>query len=381
MTQHDDLTSAHRALPRLIYLAAEFKPLIPSKELLTLVPQGDLIREAAKYGIAGLGPQLGVSAEQGATIVQAGREAGVGSIDEFKLTVASLISNSLELKRDDYRLDAYLALQSQLHQYLSGNDDTLVANEEASLDTLGDHWGDIPKFNSGVTPLDDLLGGWYQGLFTVLAKPGTGKTSFMLSLMESLRANSVFDELWFYEMEIPKNLMLYRMQPMVGRVKFKSTDKLRCGLVTSQQILRDVIDNPNPSRAIFIDGPDVMSGSAGDKKRFAIESIYRDCIAVKERSGLVIVSSQVKQTTGRISLESGAEAWNKSWYSDAMIGLQRLGSSGSSLTQIRAVCPKNRFGISDREVNFLYDYGELAWRPGKGGVTQANSEGEDEWDD
>lgn len=351
---------------------------MPSKRLIKLLPQGDLIAEAASTGLSGISAQFDVSGDQITSLWQEGSKTGSGSTKEFRMIVAQYLTAELENRRDELLLDEWLDRISEVSSYLRGSEQNLVAGEEVPLDAPDDDT-DFPKFQSGFEPLDDVLGGLYQGILTIMAKSGHGKTSFMLSLMEAMRKHDVADELWFFETEIPARLMMYRMREARKRTKFRHNDKLICGSTTSANILRRVIDDPNPNRVIFVDSPDVMAGGLGEAKRFGIESIYRDLVAVKERSQLVVAASQVRRRDRtNLSMESVAEAWTKVHYSDMLVGASKLGRVVRDLQQVRLIASKNRFGIADQEVTFGYNYANLSWKSsGERPNSTVTADGED----
>lgn len=351
---------------------------MPSKRLLKLLPQGDLLNEAANSGLAGISAQYDLNQDQLLSMYQEGSIGGPGSSNEFRMIVAQYLTAELESRRDELLLAEWLDRMSEVSLYLQNSTQELVTNEEVPLDTETDD-NDIPKFYTGFAPLDEVLGGCYQGILTLMAKSGHGKTSFMLTLMEALRANDVADEIWFFETEIPARLMMFRMRQARKRVKFRHKDLLICGATTSSAILRRVTEDPNPNRIIMVDSPDVMAGGLGEGKRFGIETIYRDLVAVKERSKLVVAASQVRRRDrSNLSMESVAEAWTKVHYSDMLIGASKLGRVVRNLQQVRFSVPKNRFGIADQEVTFGYNYADLSWEePTERPRTQNTDEGDD----
>lgn len=351
---------------------------MPEKRLLKLLPQPDLLVEAAIHGLSGITSQFGIPQAQVNELYQEGGSLDPGSAAEFRSLATQVIAGELDLRRDEFTLSEYLDRMAILNGYLTAGDQSLVANEDIPLDIVTDI-GRLPKWESGFSPLDTILGGCYQGILTLIAKSGSGKTSLMLSLMEAIRSTSKSAELWFYETEIPSTLMLYRMKDIRERVQFTSRDRLICGDVTSDEIVRRVKSDPNPNRVIFVDSPDVMSGGSGEGKRFAIEKIYRDLVTVKEHSALVVVASQARRKDRGITLESVAEAWVKVHYSDMVIGMTKLGRIVQGLSQVKLSVPKNRFGMADQEITFGYNYANLEWKlaEGKRANVVNTEEGED----
>ena len=342
------------------------------------MPQGDLLSEVALSGLEGGSVQFNIDPDQIQVMYESGSINGSGSADEFRMLASQYLTQELELRRDEFLLAEWLDRIAEVNVYLKNKSDDLVGSEEISLNAEVDD-EEMPKFWSGFGPLDEVMGGLYQGIITIMAKSGHGKTSFMLSLMEAFRQSNVADELWFFENEIPVRLMMYRLRASRQRTQFKSGDKMICGFTSSAEILRRVIEEPNPNRVIFIDSPDVMAGGMGENKRHGIEAIYRDMVSIKERSMLVVAASQVRRRDGRtLTMESVAEAWTKVHYSDMLATAVKLGPIVRGYSQVRMTVPKNRFGLADQEVTFGYNYADLSW-DFNGGQAKAVNVDEDDW--
>lgn len=331
-----------------------------------ILPQSGLLEEVVNSGLVGAAVQFDTSDDQIQKLYQDGSAGGRGSVDEFKMIICQYLIAELELRRDELLMAEWIDRVSEVNAYLTSKASDLISNQEISLnDTVTFDDTDIPKFYSGFHPLDNVLGGLYQGILTIMAKSGHGKTSLMLSLMESLRNDNVSDEMWFFECEIPARMMMYRLRPARKRTRFTEADRIICGSITSSQILARVREKPNQNRIIFVDSPDVMAGGMGEMKRFGIEAIYRDLVAVKELSQLVVVASQIKRgVRGQLSMEAVSEAWTKVHYSDMLVGATKLGKTENNLSQVRFIVPKNRFGRSDQETTFGYNYADLTWKNG-----------------
>lgn len=325
------------------------------------MPQGQLVAAVAKHGTQGTAADLGVSTDQLENLITAGAGSSEGSLEEFRMLAVQAALSELEMRRDDLPTTAWVkevsALQFVLEDSLSNE---LVRHETASLGDLPvlEH---IPKFNSGFVPLDQSTGGLYQGILLLIAKPGHGKTSMMLSIMEALRKKNAASSLWFYETEIPMKLMRWRMKPITERTEFKKEDLLVCGNLSIPDIVRQVDEAPDPERVIFIDSPDALAGGSADTRRFVLESIFRDLVRLKSVCKMVVVSSQPRRNDSKITLESGAEAWAKAWYSDIIVGVSRVNELQGGGHRVRLSVVKNRFGIPDQEVSFRYNYGDLSW--------------------
>lgn len=365
-------------LSRLFYLAAEVSPQKPKRELMKLVPQGDLIFSIVDKGLAGTAEDLDVPLSQLQNLYDEGAVSGRGNPEEFRTLIAKVILSELELRRENINMSSYLSMVRDVNEYLTLVNTRLIQSEESDLGDLSS--GDseiyqIPKFDTGCNPYDMLIGGFYQGITTIIGRPGHGKTSHLISIMEGSRSTNSASSLWFYEQEIPLNLMLYRMGHTARRTSFiKGKDRLICGQKTILDIEDDVANDPDPGRILFIDSPDVMAAGTGDEKRFAIEEIYLGLIRLKPLCRAIFVTSWPRRKDREITLESGAEAWAKAWYSDIIIGLAKLGKAPGGYNHVKLTSAKNRFGPADNHLTFLYNYETLSWD-----TSQTNPESDDDW--
>lgn len=365
-------------LSRLFYLASEVNPQKPKKELLKYIPQSDLIFSIIDKGLAGTAEDLDIPLSQLQNLYDEGSVSGRGTPEEFRTLISKVILSELELRRESMSMSTYLSAVRDVNEYLTLSNANLVRSAESDLGEFSEGNTDlyqIPKFDTGCSPYDLLVRGFYQGIITLIGRPGHGKTSHLISIMEGARSSGIASSLWFYEQEIPLNMMLYRMSHTARRTKFiKGKDRLICGQKTISEIEDDVAREPDLERILFIDSPDVMAAGTGDEKRFAIEDIYLGLIRLKPYCKAIFVTSWPRRKDRVISLESGAEAWAKAWYSDIILGLTKLGRASGGYNQVRLTSVKNRFGISDVNLTFLYDYESLLWD-----TTQTNPEGDDDW--
>ncbi len=364
-------------LSRLIYLGSEYQPELPGKALLRYIPQVEILEAVIKKGIEGTSAQLDIPLEQLESLYQEGKASGKGNVEEFRTLLSKMMLTEVEIRREQITLSTYLSNIKDISSYMEREGIVIVQHEEEDLGEFseGNDIIEIPKHNSGFIPIDLLIGGFYQGITTVIGRPGHGKTSLMITLMEEYRKSAQASSLWFFEVEIPKPLMLYRLSPLTNRTKFeKGKDRLICGSVSIGEIEAMVKENPDPDRIILIDSPDTMAAGTGDKKRFTIEDIYIGLIRLKPFVKSIFVTSWPRRNDRNITLESGAEAWAKAWYSDIVIGMAKLGRVGQGYNTVRLNCVKNRFGIADNDITFKYHYGDLSWE-----IDMASVGGNDDW--
>lgn len=350
---------------RAIYLAANCRINIPNI-IARNVEQGVTIQEVAQRGILGTATEMGVDPQQLWELYQRGEKLGPATEDELRTILTLMAQENLESEKESYALSEYMKAYGEVNDFLTGKGTSIIAKEEVSLGT-NFQGSDIPKWNTGFQPLDLLLkDGLYQAILTIIGKTGQGKTSIMLALMAYMRIEGIIDEAWFYETEIPMQLMLYKLKHLrdSGRVEFDPRDMMLTGLTSTQEIMKSIQSNPNKRRAIFIDSPDVMAGDAGEGKRFAIEHIYRDLVAIKDMSQVVIVASQGRRNDKQMTAESVAESYAKAQYSDILIGIQKgppTSQEGQVWNNVQMNVAKNRFGASDIGITFPFNYSTLEY--------------------
>lgn len=346
-------------LPRLVFLAAKHSPVLP-RIILRWLPQSDLIKQVAKVGIAGAHVELGVEATQLQKLFEKGAKEGAGTLEEFKILVANVCVEELELSKEELSFSKFMQSFASIHKWLESERDLVGYAEASLLDP-----GEIPeqiKWDTGFDPLDLVTGGLYQGIWTFIGRPGDGKTTMFLTFMEELRKSNAASSVWLFETEIPMNLMLYRAQPILKRTKFVEDDRIITGLTPVEEIIDRLDADPDPERVIIYDSPDVLAaGGESDQRRFVLEEIYRNLVRVKSRCKAVLTASQPRRKDRYLSLESVAESWAKAWYSDGVITLGKAGGTPGSFETVQLRVVKNRFGISGQDLKFQYHFGSLEW--------------------
>lgn len=348
---------------RALALADKLRIRIPD-DLANILPSGKLIQKIGEVGLFGAEAcgYTGVTEFMGE----------VGSIEgtaaEFKTLVFSLVNEEITVR--DLPLDSLIQITQTAAEFMRS--DGLLTFTEVSMDPRdsADVRDDLVKWPTHFSPLDTAFGGKvYQGILTLMGKPGFGKTSLILSIMNEIRRHETASSQWFFQMEVPAAMLQWRIHQMNGAC-FTKADRLITGVYTMAEILKMNEASPDTGRIIYIDGPDVMAGG-GDKRRFDLEQIYRDMVILKQKCKLVVCTSQVRKNDRVLSQESVAEAWAKSWYSDMICGITRIreGSNGNS-SVLRLAALKNRFGPNNGQCSFRYDYADLSWRMGsQEGVT------------
>lgn len=345
---------------RLVFLASELHIAIPSA-IVKNVHQGDLIQSIASEGLHGAASTYSISVEQLENLRWQGSQVGPASEQEYRNLLVKQAVLNLEENRHDIHITKYMAMMRQVTDFYFIESGNLIENESVALDEIHNiELGSVDRFGSGFEPFDMITGGFYQGIFMMTGKTGHGKTTAMLALMKYLRQNNMVDEQIFYETEIPLKMMKYKLR-MIKDV-FSSKDILRCGHANIDMMIEHAKENPNPNRVIYIDSPDVMAGGTGEGKRFYLESIYRKLIMLKDLSKMVVVASQAKQKGNDIELESASDSFDKTRYTDCMMGWKRLRVLPDGYSIIRVNTPKNRFGLPDQAVTFQFDYNTFDYR-------------------
>lgn len=342
---------------RLVFLLARHKMLVPGS-VARFLPFGNELKNLHK-GIGELGP-----VEEFGPLYEEGSKLGDGTSDEAIAITSRLVEGSTQLDTSG-RIALYHELIKWGEKHKTGTE--MVYAELLLEDTPGRPF-EIPKFDTGFVPLDEITGGFYQSLVVIMAAPGTGKTSIMLTMMEELRRNNQAESLWFFENEIPSGMMQGKIAPILKRTEFiPEKDRIFCGPYDSDQIVELVAKDPCPDRVVFFDSPDVVFQSGGER-RFDLEKAYRDMVGIKSLAKMIVVASQPRRNDRQLTMTSVAEAWQKAWYADIMIALQRNG-----LSQLLSRVVKNRFGHNMQSLYFDYDYIDLSWH------FSSNGSGESEW--
>jgi len=357
-------------LARLVYLLAANQITLP-KELRRFLDGGDWLSELY-LGLSAGAQTAGAPLEHLQDLYLQGQSLGKGSREEAFRIIGEAIDNALKDQEIPIaeKLKVYEIISRCIRQ------DPILEEGIVKLSSSFNGTGRVTKWDTGFTPLDMAVQGLYQGLLVLMGKPGSGKTSLMISIIESLIKGHPELSILFVQNEIPKDLMLARIGVLKGRAEFKPQDLLVCGSWSGKEILSYVQEHPDPNRVVIFDGPDVVSGQGGaDNRRFVLEETYQDLIRVKQTSRLVICSSQARRQDRILELGSVAESWAKAWYADMLIGIQPAGGVGGFAQRVRLKTLKNRFGPPNGSVLFRYDYADLSWS------LLADRGGDDVWEE
>lgn len=350
-----------KRLARLVYLSFKMRdktPTIP-KSLRRYLSNIEVI-ETARLGLVATASELDIPVERLRKLAKSGKKYGREvSPKEFRLLVAREIEGHSKL--DDLPLNSKLKVLGILDLFVNLPDNSMVALEEVSLGEVKDI-AEIDKWDSGFTPIDLVTGGLYKGVLVIMANPGGGKTSTIISIAEAIKRTHPKWSIIFFEEEIPQKLMLSRMRTVFERVTFTKRDVLVTGGTTIQEIMDRLKERdkkyPKERRVIIIDSPDTMPGLSGENRRFILGDIYRDLVRIKQhkQTELVIVASQPNRKKGAMTLTSLAESWEKAWLVDLVISVTKAG-----YRKLRMKVLKNRFGLPDQEVLYDYNFEDLTF--------------------
>lgn len=365
-------------MPRLVYLAAKLErtAIKMPREIRRFVPNFDLYEETAKNGLEGAAESLDLPRAQMNKLYDLGKEQGKSaSLAEFRMLIAREVLENESL--DDLPMPRRLAMMSLLDRFVNNAGDEIITTDEAQLSTK-EIPPDIPKWLTGFTPLDRVLGGQgvYQGILMVMARPGEGKTSSMISIMEAIKKTHPSWQMMFFEQEIPLRLMLARMRPVLQRTTFHDSDLIVCGQLTIDEIIRKLDKPPAKGekpqkRVVFIDSPDAMPGLDGENSTRELGSIFRKLVKIKERAELVVVSTQPnRRESGKMTKTSTANSWEKVWYVDMMVAQYKLGAT------MQMHCLKNRFGVEGLEIQYQYNLEDFTFD-----ANLISDTTEDDWSD
>lgn len=361
---------------RLIYLLTEHRVDVP-KSLLRYLPFWRDWLPELKHGLSAAARAAGASTEHMMQLYAQGAASGKGSRAEALHLLGEMVDDEVSATNGHrLSLDEKLNLYQELAGLLSSGE--MLQNTEVEL-ANAPKVSQIPKWDSGFTPLDVLTGGLYQGVMILVGMPGLGKTSLMLAIQERIAALGSAGGTLFFQNEIPMQLMLGRLnQGPLRRTAYRATDRLICGSFGTEKVLSVLERMPQEQQretVVFFDSPDVVVGSDPETRRFVLEHAFQVLVQAKQLCKLVIVSSQPNRRTAEAPRLSGlAEAWSKAWYADIVIALSR-GRRIGGLPQLKLTLLKNRFGPPEGSVLFHFNLADLSWDPG----SLAAEEDDDVW--
>jgi len=361
----------HDRLARLVYLTDKLgRPCLKvPRDVRRYIDNWELYEEVAKQGRKAAAVSLGISSEQMQELWRTGKHEGAPTLAEFRLLISDEILTSGRIA--DLAISKRLSIIGSLSRWTADKADDILEVIERTMQTKGQEIPTkIPKWDTGFVPLDLVLGGCYHGILMLMAPPGHGKTSTMVALMEAIKRTHPQTRHYFFEMEIPDEMMWARIAPALNRTTFEKGDVVITGSQTIEDIQKRLdADPPNPERVVYIDSPDAMPGLHSDSRRLELGHVFRQLIPIKQQSRLVVVASQPRRVDGAaMTIASPAESWEKTWYVDMLCSVAKIG-----LNRMHMKVLKNRFGLDGQEVQYNFDLESLVVDPAL--VEAAN----DEW--
>jgi GTPase SAR1 family protein len=341
-----------RLLSRFLYILHTNQELRVPKELIRYIPGGQWVQQVGEYGAGA----TDVNISMVEALLAEGEKLGPGDSKEGVIILQKMVDMTLRNETKlttNQRLKVYRMLEG-LRAIMSEQTVEIDLSDPGEIE-------EIPKFDTGFQPFDAVTGGFYQGIFLLMGPPGSGKTSLMIALMETLRKNDYEGSLLFLENEIPASMMKGRFSHVFRRTKFKKGDKLICGPWNAHHILAWVKDNPDPNRVILFDGPDVIiGGDASQGTKAFIADEYITMIEMKSYCKAIIASGWPNRKSNQVAhFNDVGDAVEKARYADCIIGINPMANNTLQLLGL-----KNRFGPPNLDLTFGFDYGTLVWQPG-----------------
>lgn len=345
-------------LARLFFLACELRPQLPENTLLSqLKDWSSIIRAGAVHGLGGSSEALpGVSYQQLSSFYEAGIESGATpDINEFRSLLSGLIHSKVCSNEALSSIDK-IRLAGKLDKWLSKDTGYTV---DVSLDW--DAEVETPPFTeTGWFPIDKIHGneGTAQGITTVLSRPGVGKTTAALAIALNWRRRDIGSVIML-QTELSPAMVLSKVKVMAEPGLFRTgVDRIVFGTRNCEQVMDEMIQNPDPDRLILFDS---ITGYAGQgdtpasRERFA--NLYTMLCQAKNTSRMAMAFTHVKRGTQLADIESAAGSSAIERFSDYLDFMSSDGSVGPDGTvEISVRSLKNRWGQVQNPVRFNFDY-------------------------
>lgn len=347
---------------RLFYLACEYRPDLPSSELMRMLGKGwsEVVSAGARHGLSGSTVALPeTDMTQLAQLYMTGAESGAtGDAQEFRSALASAIYAKI-CGNESLSVMDQIQLTTSLGKYYEGR---TSANTDEVIDW--DQQIDMPPFcKSGFWPLDDICGprGIPQGVITLLARPEQGKTTVCLSLAATWRRQNIGNVVMI-QTEMAPSALRMRIDEMTkddGKIFQSGIDKVYFGRRNADKALDELIKNPDQNRLVIFDSViGYTGGGDGPDTRTRYAELYDLLMQVKNGCRFVVAAHHVKRGVGDIpDQEAGAGSATIERQSDCLYVLEKDPSPRpDGLLSARFKHLKNRYGGYQRDVRFLMNY-------------------------
>lgn len=338
-------------LHKLVYLSNEVGlPGIP-KALKHYVPYYDLLMSISTNGITSAALMNDVPTERLERLYLEGKDSYPNGCtpQDIRAILTKIIYTRIE---DDKamamgeRLSLYHTLQT-FNQGIS----SLVESDIGTF--VGDGVDTLKVVPSGFAPIDYLNGIMPHTLMLIGAHSGSGKTSIMLSISDSI-AKQHIKRVVFVSLEMTRNAVASRARHLALKA---SADNV---IIAGQTSLQDLDEYCTEDTILVIDYADLLLSKYGSETRLDIASIYANLLRMSKRCFLLITATQLNRDA-TISLNSLSESSYKSFYSESIYALVKgglaLGDSASSTVSL--VCLKHRYAMSGNKCSFNFNYETL----------------------
>jgi hypothetical protein len=243
-----------------------------------------------------------------------------------------------------------LSLYAKLESFSKGNA-SLIDNDIGGFDKYTEEQGTV--IPSGFTPIDYLNGIMPNTLMLLGAHSGSGKTSMMLSLADSI-AKQHSKRVVFVSLEMTRNTVANRAKHLSLK---DSADNV---IVAGQTSLQDIEEYVNENTIIVVDYADLLLTKYGSDTRLDIATIYANLLRMSKRCFLLVTATQLNRDA-TITLNSLSESSYKSFYSESIYAIVKGGMSigDSSSNTVTLTCLKHRYAVSGHRCSFNFNYETL----------------------
>ncbi len=339
---------------RLVYLAVNNTLNVP-KALQRYVPHYDLLVSLSKDGITGTALWKEVPKEKLEKLYVDGEQASLHSSEN---DIVQILSKAIyeRLQEDTtLELDERIRLLGILARYREGKT-SLISYEATSFEATEDDIQEHIPF--GFEPLDTLIGGFIpNNLITVAGASGAGKTSVLLALVDSIQQQYLEKRIVWVSLEMASSSVKHRARHLQLR---NNTNNV---LLTGITSLDELEEYACPNTIIVLDYLDLLVQANAEGLRVALANAYAKLLSLSTKCFLVFNNTQINRSSTTITLNSLNESSAKAFYSAYVLGITKKGNSltNSGYNQVEISVIKNRYGKSDVNTLFDFDYSTLVY--------------------
>lgn len=338
---------------RLVYLAVQGGINVPIK-LQKYVPHYPLLSSLSKNGIVGTALFQGIPTEKLERLYKLGEEQLIASDKDAVQIIAKAIYDNLE-KDTQIELEDRLALLASLSRYREGKQ-ALIDFEVTSFEPNGEEIQEHIPF--GFEPLDSLIGGFIpNNLITVAGASGTGKTSILLAIVDSLQIQYPEKRIVWVSLEMSSASVKHRAKHL--QLKSNPENVLLTGINSIDALEEYVNDNT----ILVLDYLDLLVQVNAEGLRVALANAYAKLLHYSTRCFLLFNNTQINRSSQSITLNSLNESSAKAFYSSYVLGVTKKGISLATprYNQVEISVIKNRYGVSDVSTLFDFNYATLSY--------------------